>query len=763
MAYTKVLRWVLLIGLSLVFFIPFIIADGQGWFPNLFFPYITGKNFAFRLLIETLFGVYVLLALREPKYRPTAAHLLWAVGVFILWMGIATAVAIDPVKSFWSNFERMEGYITVLHLGAYFLMVGTVVTAERWWTRFFQIAIAAGVWQALYSLLQLLNWFGFKPSSQSGARLDGTFGNAAYLGVFMLFMVFIILFMLVRQRRSVVAQALYGIALVLCSASLYFTQTRGALLGCIGGLIIAGLYIAWRARSKEWKTLRTVSYWGLGLVAILIVAFLSLRHTAFVQKSDTLNRLASISLADRTTVSRFYIWHMAWQGFVDSPKTAVVGWGQENFSYVFNKYYAPQMYDQEQWFDRAHNQFLDWLIAGGAPAFALYVSFFALLVLAIMRSELEVPEQAVLIGLLAGYAFNNLFVFDDLMSSVWFFTLLALAYGLSRREVHSRILLSKPMSEHGIAIAAPIVIVLVGVGIWTLNAPGIAKAKNLITAITSVVPVSDGAGHIVGAPKDPKQNLADFKVVLGPNVWPGTQLGTQEVTEQLMQFSSAQTGNSNVDPAVQKDIFDLAVQQGTAINAQRKNDARLELFMGVLYGAHGQYQETKKWLDQALSHSPQKQQIMMQEGIYALNANDMQTALGSFKKAFEEEPNYGDARILYAAGLYYAGKQQDADNLLLTGPKEQGFGTVFVYDQRLMQVYSNLKMYDRVIAIWKDRIAKNPHDSQQYIGLATAYYLMKDVPKTIATLQQAIAVDPALAAQWQPVIEQLQSGALKPQ
>jgi hypothetical protein len=236
------------------------------------------------------------------------------------------------------------------------------------------------------------------------------------------------------------------------------------------------------------------------------------------------------------------------------------------------------------------------------------------------------------------------------------------------------------MSEHGIAIAAPIVIVLVGVGIWTLNAPGIAKAKNLITAITSVVPVSDGAGHIVGAPKDPKQNLADFKVVLGPNVWPGTQLGTQEVTEQLMQFSSAQTSNSNVDPAVQKDIFDLAVQQGTAINAQRKNDARLELFMGVLYGAHGQYQETKKWLDQALSHSPQKQQIMMQEGIYALNANDMQTALGSFKKAFEEEPNYGDARILYAAGLYYAGKQQDADNLLLTGPKEQGFGTVFVYD-----------------------------------------------------------------------------------
>ncbi|MDQ5955593.1 MAG: hypothetical protein QG621_596 [Patescibacteria group bacterium] len=763
MAYTKVLRWILLGGLSLVFFIPFIIADGQGWFPNLFFPYITGKNFAFRLLIEALFGVYVLLALREPKYRPTASNILWAVGVFVAWLGIATLLAVDPVKSFWSNFERMEGYITLLHLGVYFLLAGVVVTTERWWDRFFQIAIAAGVWQAVYSLCQLLNLFGLKPSSQSGARLDGTFGNAAYLGVYMLFVVFIILLLLVRQRRSVMAQVLYGVSLVLCSSALFFTQTRGALLGLVGGLIISALFVAWRARERQWKTLRTVSFWGLGAVAILIVAFLAFRHTAFVQQSETLSRVASISLSDRTTISRFYIWHMAWQGFVDSPKAAVVGWGQENFSYVFNKYYIPQMYDQEQWFDRAHNQFLDWLIAGGAPAFVLYICFFLFVVVAVMRSDLEAPEQAVLIGLLAAYAFNNLFVFDDLMSSVWFFTLLALAYGLSRREVHGRIFLSKPMSEHGVAIAAPIIIVIVGVGMWALNAPGIAKAKNLITAITTVVPVTDGAGNISGAAKDPQKNLADFKTVLGPMVWPGTPLGTQEVTEQLMQFSSGQAGSSNIDPSVVKDTFDLAVAQGTAMNQERKNDARLELFMGVLYGTHGQYSEAKKWLDQAQTHSPQKQQIMFQTGIYALNAGDMQTALAQFKKAYDEEQNSSDARIFYAIGLYYAGQLQAGDTLLLTGPKSQGFGTVYMYDQRLMQVYTNLKMNDRIIAIWKDRVAKNPKDAQLYIGLATAYYTVsKDVPSTIEALQQAIAADPNLASQWQPIIQQLQSGAIKP-
>jgi hypothetical protein len=52
---------------------------------------------------------------------------------------------------------------------------------------------------------------------------------------------------------------------------------------------------------------------------------------------------------------------MALKGIAERP---VLGWGQENFNYVFNKYYNPQMFGQEEWFDRTHNVVLDWLIAG---------------------------------------------------------------------------------------------------------------------------------------------------------------------------------------------------------------------------------------------------------------------------------------------------------------------------------------------------------------------------------------------------------------
>ena len=125
--YVRALKYALIAGLSLVFFIPFIVADGTIW-PNMFFPFITGKNFAFRILIELLVGVYVLLALREPEYRPRASNLFWAIGAFAVWMGVATLMSVDPAKSFWSNFERMEGYITTLHLFVYFVMVGAVAS-----------------------------------------------------------------------------------------------------------------------------------------------------------------------------------------------------------------------------------------------------------------------------------------------------------------------------------------------------------------------------------------------------------------------------------------------------------------------------------------------------------------------------------------------------------------------------------------------------------------------------------------------------------
>ncbi|MBI2030701.1 hypothetical protein HYT05_03695, partial [Candidatus Kaiserbacteria bacterium] len=53
----KVLRWIVLIGIFALPIIPLYVAN------SLFFPYITGKNFAFRILVEIMAGAWLALAL----------------------------------------------------------------------------------------------------------------------------------------------------------------------------------------------------------------------------------------------------------------------------------------------------------------------------------------------------------------------------------------------------------------------------------------------------------------------------------------------------------------------------------------------------------------------------------------------------------------------------------------------------------------------------------------------------------------------------
>ncbi|MDE2071476.1 MAG: O-antigen ligase family protein [Patescibacteria group bacterium] len=764
MSYTKFLCWGLLVALFGVFFVPFVIADGgSAWaqspftyipWANSFFPYITGKNFLFRILVEAALFFYVLLALRDPKYRPTRSYMLFGLIAFGVWMGIADIFAsVDPTKSVWSNFERMEGLVGLVHLVVYGIILASFMSAENLWRRYFNFSIGTSIAMGLYALFQVLHWFHLSPSSQSGVRADTTFGNAIYAAVFMLFNIFITLYLLPRAQKTWV-KAVYGIALVLQFFTLYVTETRGAFYGTVGGIIVAAIWIAWRARERQWKALRRTAL--IGVVAIVIVAggVFALRGTNFVKNNTTLNRFVSISLSDPTTSARLqYIWPMALKGALDKP---VFGWGQENFSFVFNKYYAPQMYNQEAWFDRTHNEFLDWLIAGGAPALLIYLFFFAYSVWVIIRSsELNAPEQGVLLGLLAAYAFNNLTVFDNVMSSVYFFMFLAFIHTLSRERVPRSMALTKPVGDHGLAVFAPVVLVVVAIGSWALNAPGIARAQVLVDSITTQVPVQQNGVSVAGQ-RDPKENLAAFKVALGPVVWPGTPIGHQEAVEQAFSFASNQA-SATIDPAVKQDLYTTAHDAGATLLAERTHDARLEFFDAVFLTAFNNLTEAVPLYQAALADSPKKQQIMFQLGSTLLAAGDMPDALAQFKTAFEEDQTYDQARVLYAGALIQAGQQAAGDALLTAR-----WGSPIADDDTLLRIYTGFKMWDRAEAIWKLRIQNSPNDPNIYLGLAQVYFAAGDKQDTIATLKKIEQIAPNYAGQMEQIITQINNGTLKP-
>jgi len=740
--YTTYLRWGVLAGIFLVLFTPFIVAGG-GVFPNLFFPFITGKAFAFRILIELSLLFYILLACAEPKYRPRASLIMWAAVGLVVWLGISDITSVDPIKSFWSNFERMDGYITMLHLFAWFVITGAVLTAENMWERFMDVSIFASALMGLDAVLQLMHVVAI--SSQSGSRVDTTFGNATYLAVYMLFNIFITFFVLARRtsvgRISIGLQSAYGLALVLQVIALFYTETRGAQLGVIGGLVVGAIWIAIFARGGNLKTVRRWSWYVLGALAILVVGFIGIRDTSFVKGSGALNRLASISLSDATVQSRLlYIWPTALKGIGEKP---VTGWGQENFNFVFNKYYQPAMYNQEQWFDRAHNQFLDFGIAGGVPALLLYAALFALAAWAIWRSKLSVLEQAALLGLLAAYGFNNLFVFDNTVSFFYFFAMLAFVHSLSRKELPGWMFLSRPMSTQGLAIAAPVVAIMILGSAWYFNAPAMARASQLVQAL--------------GSQSTPQGNLALFTQALSNNSFPGNPIGHQEAVEQLSQFAANTVQPSSIDPSAKEQYLNLAANSLQALMTQRKHDARLELFMGTVLSSFGNYPAAVTYLEQAVADSPKKQQILMQLGLVQIQMGDSINAIATMRTAFEEEQGYDTTRVLYASAYYYVGDTKSGDKIIT-----DKWGTVIVDNDQLLQVFENTKQWPRAIGIWKLRLQSDPDNAQKHLSLAQVYFASGDKAATIAELQTVIKLEPSAAAQMQTVITQIQNGTLKP-
>ncbi len=251
---------------------------------------------------------------------------------------------------------------------------------------------------------------------QGGVRLDATLGNATYLAIYMVFHIFLARLLFLKERKWY--RWFYLPIAVLNLIILYYTATRGAILGLIGGLTLALILVVLFHPIKKFKL---ISASLLGLIVILISGFLLFKDSPFIKHSPVLSRFSNISFQENTTQSRLVIWKMSWQGFKEKP---VLGWGLENFNLIFNKYFEPILWKQEPWFDRAHNVFLDRLTTNGLFGLLAYLSLFvfALYYLWFSRQK-DSSESIILTSMFAAYFFHNLFVFDNLISSILFIAL----------------------------------------------------------------------------------------------------------------------------------------------------------------------------------------------------------------------------------------------------------------------------------------------------------------------------------------------------
>ncbi len=696
------LRYTVLAVLFLIPFIPLYVSGDQ------YFPFITGKAYLFRILIEIATGAYILLALADRAYRPRFSWTLALYGLFIIWMFLADLFAVNPHKALWSNYERMDGWVALIHVFLFFLVAGAVLSAEKLWKRWWLTMLGASVLISLYGLWQM---FGLATIHQGGARADASFGNAIYMAVYLMFMIGIAVWQAI-ESRGWLRYALIALAIVQLIL-MFATATRGVILGSFAAAGLIALLLALRAGG-------TVRKASIGVVIALIAlagAFFLARDTAFIRSEPTLARVASIFDANELKV-RSTLWSMALQGAAARP---VFGWGQEGYNYVFNTYYHPSLYGQEQWFDRAHNTYLDWLIAGGVPALILFLALLGAAARAIAVSAMPRSERYILLGILLAYAVQAVSAFDNLFSYILFAAILAMAHDASARRMPA---VDAPgeVKDTGLgAIALPAVGVVTAAAVWLVNVPGMQGGAALIRAAGS---------------QDPSAGLAYLQAAVASG-----SFATQEIAEQSVTFASNVMAQPSIPVEMKQKAFAFAAERMNTELTRAPQDARLHLMYGQLLIVAGDFPDGLKELSSAVTLSPKKQTLSIQRGTAKWQSGDKAGAAADFDAAYRLDTSFETAAQYAAAGKLITGDVAGADAILMAR-----FGTTTVDSDPLRYAYYDLKLYDRLIASMQAHAAAAPEDVQRRLQLAQAYLLVGNVPAARAELEATIAAHPETAS-----------------
>ncbi len=699
---------------------------------SLFFPFITGKNFFFRIGVEILLFFWIFLALFDRNYRPQKSPLLIILTALAVILSLATIFGENPYRSFWSNFERMEGLLSHLHLFAYFLILTSVFKKEKDFKRFFIALLGISVIVSVYGYLQVFE----KIPAHQGAKLDATFGNSTYLAVYILFHLFIAGWLILKSRSKLFKGIL--VFLVLFEAPIiYFTTTRGTILGLASGLLIFALLVLIFSKSKK---ARLTSMGFLAVIFILAALLVSFKDSSFIKTRPALNKLASISFTEGSVEARLTIWKMSVQAFKEHP---ILGWGPENFNLVFNKYYQPNLWSKEPWFDRAHNVVFDWLIAAGILGLAAYLGIFILsfyiLWRGYKRGRLNLAEAALFISLLTAYGFHNLFVFDNIVSYFLFFTVLGYVHYryTSISDSNQKSPLSNGQYNSFKYLISSLVLFGVISSLYFANIKPMMAGKQLINTLKNFSSKGQDVDFII----------KDFDKIFNYKTF-----ATPEVREQLSSYANS-VAAINISEGDKLKALQKAIEEMEKQIKEFPQDARYYIFLSTLYQKIGQLDRALDAINKALELSPKKQQARFVLADIYLASNQLGKAFEILKETYDLDQNYSEAAKNLAIVAILNNQEDYAAELL-----KKHFGAAIIADNQFINAYARVGNYKKVKEIWQLFIEKEPNNIQYHVSLAATHIQLGERQEAIKTLEKAIEANPQFKQQGEYYINELKAG-----
>jgi len=534
------------------------------------------------------------------------------------------------------------------------------------------------------------------------------------------------------------ALMLYG---VFFTVLLYFNATRGAILGFLGGLILVGLFMTFlsKGRSRKWGSIVLI-------VLILIpIVFFFVKDTSFAQNTPVLSRFASISVTEQTTESRLTIWSMSYEAWQDRP---ILGWGMGNFTTVFAEYYKPKLWKQEPWFDRSHNVLFDWLVGAGILGLLAYLSLFVFALWTLWKlygtHRFGALETSLFLGLLGAYFVHNLFVFDNLISYILFFMVLAYLHAERKGWEHSveeTPLISQPFARQSVIAIVALAMIF---SVYSYNIKPIKASAAVINGLQELNLGQLGTENITRS-QSAFERAINLKTFL-----------TTETREQLTtKTPEVISKGSLADRSAVSSFVKLAQDQIALQVEEYPRDLRAKTFLATLYIQTGKNHEGRDVAQELVNTAPTRPLFWLILGEAHTRLDQFDEALEAYKTAYVLAPDFPDALQAYAVGLIQAGKGEEAHELLL-----EAYGTTHPPNAYFVQAFIRAGLLDDALLSARALVEQNPNDIQWRFNLARLYVATYQDAAAIAELQKIGESSPELFAQMETLIGQIRDGSI---
>ncbi len=371
-------KWFYLVGFFLILALPLL--NLPPWFS----PPDWGKTIVFRIVLSILIFLFICqlsggrISVNFPREGKIGVYLLLALlGIYFL----ATIFSLDLNFSLWGSPYRSGGFFNFAFY-IIFAILTFLILSDKDWQKLWDFSIFIGI---LVSIVAIFQWQGlfkeiFIPFE---TRPPSTVGGPIFLAIYLLLLSFLSLSF--GLEKAGLKKFFYFFSfLFFLFVALFIAQTRAAFVGFVIGLFYFIVFHPVRRPSIS-LGLKIFGFLFLILIFCLIYYVNAQKEIPQLVKENRLllNVWHRLSIKRALTDPRISGWKVSWQALKEKP---ILGYGPENFSIGFDKYYDPSLPgiekmpgDVTSWWDRAHNFVFDIGLTAGIPALIIYLSVFGLL------------------------------------------------------------------------------------------------------------------------------------------------------------------------------------------------------------------------------------------------------------------------------------------------------------------------------------------------------------------------------------------------